>query len=139
MQIRELDLKELYEVYQVLKELYQDLSYQEFEDLIYDMRDTNYKMIGIIEDNIVVCYAGINISTNLQNGRYLNISELVTDIKYRDKGYAKMMLDYIVDYAKMGMCETILVSISSKKCLEFYQKLNFSKRYNRVHYHSLKD
>ena len=38
MQIRELDLKELPEAYEVLSQLRCELSYDEFEDLIYEMR-----------------------------------------------------------------------------------------------------
>ena len=37
MQIRELDLKELYMVYETVSQLRTELSYQEFEDLIYDI------------------------------------------------------------------------------------------------------
>ena len=110
MQIRELDLKELYTIYDVLKQLRTDLSYKEFEDLIYDMRHMDYKMIGIMDDEILISYAGVCVQTNLYHKRHLFVFDLVTDEKYRGKKYGKMMLEYLVDYARVGMCENIVLS-----------------------------
>jgi len=113
MQIRELDLKELYTAYDVLKQLRINLSYKEFEDLIYDMRDMNYKMIGIF-----------------YHKRHLFVFDLVTDEKYRGKKYGKMMLEYLHDYAKMGMCENIVLSSGLEKvdAHKFYENQGYSKK-----------
>ncbi|MDQ7045565.1 MAG: GNAT family N-acetyltransferase [Sulfurimonas sp.] len=108
MQIRELDLKELDSVYSVLKQLHQNLSYKEFEDLIYDMRDMEYTMIGIFENDKLISYAGVAVQTNLYNKRHLYVFELVTDAPYRKKGYGKKMLDYLEDYSRVAMCEKII-------------------------------
>jgi len=110
MQIRELDLKELLTAYEVVSQLRHELSYNEFEDLIYDMRDMEYKMIGIMDDEKLISYAGVNIQTNLYHKRHLYIFDLVTDKEHASKKYGKMMLEYLVDYAKMGMCENIVLS-----------------------------
>jgi len=64
MQIREMSLKELYDVYDLVVQLYCELDYDEFEDLIYDMRD-RYKMFGILEKEELVAFAGVSIETNL--------------------------------------------------------------------------
>ena len=130
MQIRELDLKELYTAYDVLKQLRVNLSYTEFEDLIYDMRDMNYKMIGIFDDEELITYAGVNVQTNLYHKRHLFIYDLVTDEKYRSKKYGKMMLEYLHDYAKMGMCENIVLSSGLEKvnAHKFYEKHGFCKK-----------
>lgn len=110
MQIRELDLKELENVYDVVKQLRNELSYKEFEDLIYDMRHIEYKMIGVMDGEELITYAGVSIQTNLYHKRHLYIFDLVTSEKYRSQGYATMMLEYLVDYAKVGMCENIVLS-----------------------------
>jgi ribosomal protein S18 acetylase RimI-like enzyme len=130
MQIRELDLKELYTAYDVLKQLRIDLSYEEFEDLIYEMRDIQYKMIGIFNKDKLITYAGVNIQTNLYHRRHLFIFDLVTDEKYRGKEYGKMMLEYLHDYAKMGMCENIVLSSGLEKVQahNFYENHGFSKK-----------
>ncbi len=130
MQIRELDLKELDTIYDVLSQLRVDLSYKEFEDLIYDMRHMDYKMIGIMQKDDLITYAGVAIQTNLYHKRHLYIFDLVTDEKYRAKGYGNMMLDYLKDYAKMGMCENIVLSsgFAREKAHRFYEKNAFEKK-----------
>ena len=130
MQIRELDLKELQNVYEVLSQLRVDLSYKEFEDLIYDMRHMEYKMIGIMDGEELIAYAGVAVQTNLYHKRHLYVFDLVTDEKYRAKGYGKMMLEYLVDYAKMGMCENIVLSsgFAREDAHKFYEKNGFDQK-----------
>lgn len=130
MQIRELDLKELYTAYDVVKQLRVDLSYEEFEDLIYDMRSMEYKMIGIMDDEKLITYAGVSVLTNLYHKRHLFVFELVTDEKYRSKKYGKMMLDYLHDYAKIGMCENIVLSsgLEKENAHKFYENNGFCKK-----------
>ena len=108
MQIRELDLKELYTIYDVIKQLYETISYQEFEDLIYDMRHMEYKMLGIMEKEELITYAGVAIQTNLYSKRHLYVFDFISDSNYDKKIYNNIMLDYLNDYAKMGMCEQVI-------------------------------
>lgn len=130
MQIRELDFKELDTVYDVVSQLRTGLSYKDFEDLIYDMRHMDYKMIGIMQEDELITYAGVAIETNLYHKRHLYVFDLVTDEKYRAKGYGKMMLDYLKDYAKMGMCENMVLSsgFEKKEAHAFYKKNGFEKK-----------
>lgn len=113
MQIRELDLKELDIAYEVLSQFQSELSYKEFEDLIYDMRHIEYKMIGIFENDILITYAGVAVQTTLQYKRHLAVYELGTDCKFDAKEYDNLMLEYLVDYAKMGMCENLVLYFKS--------------------------
>jgi hypothetical protein len=110
MQIREINLKELDMAYEVISQFHTQLSYQEFEDLIYDMRDMQYKMIGIMDNDKLITYAGVSIQTNLYHKRHLYIFELVTNKVYNSEKYENMMMEYLGDYAKMGMCENIVLS-----------------------------
>jgi GNAT superfamily N-acetyltransferase len=130
MQIRELSLKELENVYDVLSQLRKELSYDEFEDLVYDMRHIDYKMIGILEGDVLITYAGVAVSTNFYHKRHLFVFDLVTDEKYRAKGYGAMMLDYLKDYAKMAMCENLVLSSGFEKedAHRFYESNGFAKR-----------
>ncbi len=130
MQIREMDLKELYTIYDVVKQLRDTLSYEEFEDLIYDMRDMEYKMIGVMDADKLISYAGVAIQTNLYHKRHLFVFDLVTDEKFRGKGYGKTLMDYLVDYARMGMCEKIVLSsgLQREEAHLFYEKNGFDKR-----------
>ena len=130
MQIRELDLKELYMTYELVSQLRPELSYKEFEDLIYDMRHMDYKMIGIMEKDKLVSYAGVAVQTNLYHKRHIFVFDLVTDKEYRAKGYGKMMLEYLKDYAKVAMCEKIVLSsgFAKEEAHKFYEKNGFEKK-----------
>ncbi len=130
MQIREMTLKELYSVYDVVKQLRTELSYKEFEDLIYDMRHMEYKMFGILERGELVCYSGAAVQTNLYHKRHLYIFDLVTDEKYRNKGYGKMMLQYLHDYAKTAACEHLVLSsgVQRREAHNFYEKEGFVRK-----------
>lgn len=79
------------------------------------MRHMEYKMFGIMDGEKLITYSGIAVQTNLYHKRHLYVFDLVTDMEYRDKGYAKMMLEYLNDYAKMAMCENIVLSSGSVK------------------------
>jgi GNAT superfamily N-acetyltransferase len=130
MQIRELDLKELYTVYDVLKQLRPSLSYKEFEDLIYDMRHMEYKMFGIMDGEELITYAGVAVQTNLYHKRHLYVFDLVSDEKYRSGGYGAMMLEYLQDFAKTCMCENIVLSsgFEREEAHRFYEKNGFEKK-----------
>ena len=130
MQIRELNLKELYTVYDVVKQLRVALSYKEFEDLIYDMRHIEYKMFGIMNGEELITYAGVSVQTNLYHNRHLYVYDLVSDEKYRSLGYGKMMLEYLGDYAKTCMCENIVLSSGFEKedAHRFYDSNGFVKK-----------
>lgn len=130
MQIRELDLKELVTVFEVLSQLRRELDYDEFEDLIYEMRSMEYKMLGIMEGETLITYAGVAIQTNLYHKRHLFVFDLVTDEKYRGRGYGKVMLEYLNDFARIGMCENIVLSsgLHREAAHRFYEKNGFDKK-----------
>lgn len=130
MQIRELSLRELSSAYELVSQLRTSLSYDEFEDLIYEMRSIEYKMFGITEGEELITYAGVSIQTNLYHKRHLFVFDLVTHEAYRGKGYGVMMLEFLRDYAKMGMCENIVLSSGFQRedAHRFYENNGFSKK-----------
>jgi GNAT superfamily N-acetyltransferase len=130
MQIREMSLKELFTIYDLLKQLRPALSYEEFEDLIYDMRHMEYKMIGLFEKQELISYAGVAVQTNLYHKRHLYIFDLVTDEEYRSRGYGKSMLAYLKDYAKMAACENLVLSsgLQREDAHRFYEVEGFEKK-----------
>jgi len=129
MQIREMNLKELFEIYEVLKELRTTLSYEEFEDLVYDMRHMDYKMFGILEKGVLTTFAGVAVQTNLYNKRHLYVFDLVTASKFRSNNYGKMMIDFLEDYAKTCMCKSIVLSSNfvREDAHRFYENNGFTK------------
>jgi len=130
MQIREMNLKELDIVYEVLSQLRVDLSFKEFDDLVYDMRHMDYKMIGLFERDKLITYAGVAVQTNFYHKRHLYIYDFVTDEQYRCKSFGREMLEYLEVYAKTAMCESIVLSseLQREKAYAFYEKDGFIKK-----------
>ncbi len=130
MQIREISLKELDVAFEVVKELRTELTYDEFEDLIYEMQHQNYKMFGIFERGELITYAGVSVLVNLYQKRHLYLYDLVTISSYRSGGYGKTMLEYLYDYAKIQNCENIVLSSGFMKedAHRFYKKEEFNKK-----------
>jgi GNAT superfamily N-acetyltransferase len=129
MQIRELDLKELPEAYEVLCQLRVDMDYKEFEDLVYEMRHKEYKMIGVFEALELVTYVGVYVQTNFHYKRHLFVDDLVTYDSFRSRGYGDAMFEYLVNFAKVAMCENIVVSsvIDNIDAHKFFETMDFER------------
>lgn len=130
MQIREMNLKELDVIYEVLSQLRAGLSFKEFDDLVYDMRHMDYKMIGLFERGKLITYAGVAIQTNFYHKRHLYVYDLVTDSAYRSQSFGTEMMEYLEVYAKTAMCENIVISsgLQREKAHIFYNKSGFMKK-----------
>ncbi|MEA1916686.1 MAG: GNAT family N-acetyltransferase, partial [Campylobacterota bacterium] len=74
MQTRELTLKEVDIAYDFLKD-YISLSYEEFEDKIYDLRHNSYKMLGMFHKDVLIAYCGVNVMSTLQTPKSLWVYE----------------------------------------------------------------
>lgn len=129
MQTREINLTELETAYGVVKELRTELSYDEFEDLVYAMRHQEYKMYGLYEGDELITYAGVSVQVNLYWKRHLFVYDLVTKASHRSRGYGKEMLIYLQDIARMFQCERIALTsgLQRKDTHRFYEKEGFVK------------
>lgn len=127
MQIRELALTELDVAYDVVKELRTQLSYDEYEDLVYGMRHQEYKIYGIFERGELVTYAGVSVQVNLYWKRHLFVYELVTRSSHRGRGYGREMLNYLRDIARMFQCERIALTSGHQRsdAHRFYEREGF--------------
>lgn len=129
MQTREIDLTELQTAYEVVKELRSELSYDDFEDLIYDMRHQEYKMYGLFDGETLITFAGVSVQVNLSWKRHLFIYDLVTRASHRSKGYSKEMLIYLRDIARMFQCERLVLTSGSQRedAHRFYEREGFKR------------
>jgi len=130
MQIREMNLKELDVIYEVLSQLRPTLSFKEFDDLVYDMRHMDYKMIGLFQRDRLITFAGVAVQTNFYHKRHLYIFDLVTDSQFRGENFGKEMLEYLEVYAKTAMCENVVLSsnFERERAHKFYEKRGFNKK-----------
>lgn len=103
MQVRKLSLKELYEAYEVVQKHYKELSYEEFEDLVYEMRE-NYIMFGVFEKEKLLAYAGVEVVTTLKHKRHIRVYELIA----KEEKAKQELINYLEDFAKISMAKEVL-------------------------------
>jgi GNAT superfamily N-acetyltransferase len=130
MQTREIRLTELFDAYEVVRELRSELSYDEFEDLVYAMRHQEYRMYGLFDSETLITYAGVSVQVNLYWKRHLFVYDLVTRSSHRGSGYGKEMLTYLGDIARMFRCERIAALTSGtqkKNAHRFYAREGFDR------------
>lgn len=64
-------------------------------------------------------------------GKVGHIEDIVVDNNYRGYGLGKLIVNYLVDYAKLNNCYKVILT-SSDANLEFYKKIGFHKKDNSM-------
>lgn len=132
-EIKELELKELLKLYQQLHNNTMPEMTEELLTLwkrIMEDRD-HHIIVGIEESKIVSSLVLVNIPNLTHNQQpYALVENVITDEKYRNKGYATLLLNYAKELAEKENCYKIMLMTGSKKdsTLNFYERAG----YNRV-------
>jgi len=64
-------------------------------------------------------------------GKVGHIEDVVIDREHRRKGYGKLIVSELVEYAKINGCYKVILSCSDKN-KSFYEPLGFSKRQHEM-------
>jgi hypothetical protein len=107
VQFRELSSTELSEGFLLLSTLRTELTEDQFDTFITAQYPKDYRPIGAYERGELRIYAGVSIRENLELGRHLIVDDFVTYSGYEH--LSGEMIDYLVDYAKMYKCQSVLV------------------------------
>ena len=63
-----------------------------------------YQLVYLKSNNIICAAAGFRYSENLAWGKFLYVDDLITDSTQRSKGYGKLLLDWLIEQAKLNNC-----------------------------------
>ncbi len=109
MQIKNLSTTdEIAKSFDVFLELKRDLyDVQSFINQVIIQQKEGYSIFAITEDEEILSCIGFRIFTTLACGRILYIDDLVTKKKYQRKGYAKILLDYVIGVASNNECRQV--------------------------------
>jgi len=125
------ELSELLDLYKQLHpndpNVYENKALKDTWDLIYN--DLNLYYIVVEVDGKIVSSCNISIIKNLTRNLspYGLIENVITDSKYRKKGYATKALNMAIDIAKDNDCYKVMLLTGSKReeTLKFYEQAGF--------------
>lgn len=132
--VREIYEKELND----LLELYLHLHETSVPEMSEHLRNTwetiiqdknHHIVVNVIDGKIVsscVCVVIPNLTRNVRS--YAFIENVVTDEKYRGKGYATQCLDYAKEIAEKENCYKMMLLTGSKKesTIKFYERAGYN-------------
>jgi GNAT superfamily N-acetyltransferase len=93
--------------FEVMHELRPTLSKENIIELISGMITRGYHLIYIEENNKAVCASGYRFTEHLHWGKAIYVDDLSSLPDTRKKGYARKLLDFIIDEARNNNCAEV--------------------------------
>lgn len=129
MQITKLSILNVQEIYQLLKEQFKDecWSIKQIQDAF------NNKAVSfwaIKNDNNLVCVASI-----IETLDDINLLHIATKNEFKNKGYAKSLLKFLIDLKKEDQTFSLEVKSKNIPAISLYKKLGFNTLNVRKNYY----
>jgi len=134
MRIREVQKSDLNAMLHLYMQFHDTPMPEESRSLLKAWQDilsakNQHVIVGEIDGKIVTSCTLI-IVPNLTHGHrpFAIIENLITDMDYRRKGYARQILEYAKDLAKQDNCYKIMLNTGSKdeNILNFYEDMGYN-------------
>ena len=93
--------------FEAMQALRPHLNKADFVDLIKKMSAEGYLLAYVIADKKVVAVTGYRIIHHLYCGKLIYVDDLSTMQEYRKKGFAKLLMDFILHEARKNNCKQI--------------------------------
>lgn len=71
---------------------------------IEDIRNTDYKCVGVYNGDVLIGISGLWILNKLYVGKHIEPDNVIIHPDYRSKGVGELMMQWIFDYAKSNGC-----------------------------------
>ena len=121
-------LPEILGHYPLLKQLYNDLTPENYADYSAGLLAMGYKQAAIYVNGACVAVTGFHVATHLSSGSYLYIDDLVVDSEHRNKDYARALLCWLEEKALILACNYIFLDafVENSPAHRLYHSQNFS-------------
>ncbi|MCD8510836.1 MAG: GNAT family N-acetyltransferase [Bacillus sp. (in: Bacteria)] len=124
--------------FQVMKYLRTHLTEQSYLDLVQEAQvKEDYRLVAMYDKTQMVAVTGFMPMITLYNGRFIWVCDLVTDPTVRSKGYGKILLNYVHDWAIENGYTTVSLS-SGLQRLDAHRFYEEKMGYDKVSYVFLK-
>ena len=80
---------------------------QAFIDQILMQQSQGYRLVYLQEDNETAACMGYRVFNTLGWGKILYVDDLITRVKSRKNGFAKILLDFAFEQAKLENCDEV--------------------------------
>ena len=128
VEIRDIKGHEIIDSYYLIIQSYPELTKEEYIDITKEMSElSNFKMIGAFIDSKIIGISSYNISRMFYCAKFLRISNLIIDKKYRNKKIGTKMINYLEKKARNNNCKNIILDsfIGNKKSNSLYFREGF--------------
>ena len=120
---------EILSCYDVMVQLRPTYNHDKFLLQVKKQMLDNYQLVYLKSNNIICAVAGFRYSENLAWGKFLYVDDLVTASTQRSKGYGKLLLDWLIEQAKLNNC----VALHLDSGIQRTDAHRFYKRENMAH------
>ena len=117
--------EEIRSAFSVMRQLRTHLDEAQYMDLVNEAREKDhYLMYALFEEDSIVAVCGFKPMITLYYGRFIWVCDLVTDQKFRAKGYGNELLSFIHDWAEDKGYESVALSsgLQRKEAHKFYEE-----------------
>lgn len=131
MEIRILHSKsEMLSTYEVLKEFYPSLTFEQYQNELDIMIPHNYSQVAVFENDDCIGLTGYWIGSKLWCGKYLELDNVVVSTKSRSNGVGKIIFDHIQEIAIKENCTMMALDsyTDNFKAHKFFYREGFIPR-----------
>ena len=122
--------QEWMEAYPVMAQLRTELTLEKYFLLLKEMTQDGYLLFALYENMQIVAVAGLSWRVNFYSERHIFVYDLVTDVKYRSRGYGEKLLNYLHQWGKENGAHYIALEsgIQRTSAHRFYEdRLGYEK------------
>ena len=103
-----------------------------FEIFKEELGNTNSKYLALLYENKIVCFGGIKIILD-----EANLMDIVTKKNMRNKGFAKFLLNELINISKEENCSSITLEVNENNlpAINLYKTFNFKEVGKRKNYY----
>lgn len=130
IEINTMTLSDLEEIKDILQNEFDD--FWNFEIFKEELVNTNSNYLLLRYENKIVCFGGIKIILD-----EANVMDIVTKKNKRNKGFAKILLNELINLSKQKNCTSITLEVRENNlpAIHLYKSFNFKEVGKRKKYY----
>jgi ribosomal protein S18 acetylase RimI-like enzyme len=116
--------------YHLIQQLNPNLKLEHYQQMLPEMINANYKMLGVFHEENCIAISGYWIQTKIYSGKYLEPDNVVVDTAFRSKGIGELMLKELEIIAQDNSCRFMMLDayLENGRAHLFYENFGFQKK-----------